>query len=293
VNSAATDIASLNEAIQRATYSGQPVNELADKRDVLVLKLADQVGATVRSGDGGVLNVIAGNVVLVSGTTSAVLSVTGPTSLDSVTATDRPKVVVTPGGTTLSLGGTAEGQLNALTKIIPDHRDVLDDVAATLVEQVNQVHRQGYDLAGQDNRDLLGPVSGPVTAKNIQVLITDPKQIASAQFPPDATGPSTDGAVAGQFAQLRLRANGADTVYRRAIVELGVRSAVSQRNLGIQSVVTANVDASRESVAGVNLDEEMSNMLQFQHAYSAAARMVTAIDEVLDVLINRTGIVGR
>jgi flagellar hook-associated protein 1 FlgK len=43
----------------------------------------------------------------------------------------------------------------------------------------------------------------------------------------------------------------------------------------------------------VNLDEEMTNMLSFQHAYNAAARMVSAIDEALDTLINRTGVVGR
>ena len=54
------------------------------------------------------------------------------------------------------------------------------------------------------------------------------------------------------------------------IVELGVQSAVSQRNLGIQGVISTQVDAARESVAGVNLDEEMTNMLSFQHAYSAA-----------------------
>ena len=60
----------------------------------------------------------------------------------------------------------------------------------------------------------------------------------------------------------------------------------------LSSVVSSQVDASRESVAGVNLDEEMTNMLQFQHAYSAAARLITTIDETLDVLINRTGRVG-
>ena len=86
---------------------------------------------------------------------------------------------------------------------------------------------------------------------------------------------------------------GTDAGYRKMIVELGVQSAVSQRNLGIQGVITTQVDAARESVSGVNLDEEMSNMLQFQHAYAAAGRMITAIDETLDVLINRTGIVGR
>ena len=45
------------------------------------------------------------------------------------------------------------------------------------------------------------------------------------------------------------------------IVELGVQSAVAQRNLDIQAVITTQVDAARESVAGVNLDEEMTNML--------------------------------
>jgi flagellar hook-associated protein 1 FlgK len=58
-------------------------------------------------------------------------------------------------------------------------------------------------------------------------------------------------------------------------------------------VVSGQVDAARESVSGVNLDEEMTNMMSFQHAYSAAARMVSAIDQALDTLISRTGIVGR
>jgi flagellar hook-associated protein 1 FlgK len=58
-------------------------------------------------------------------------------------------------------------------------------------------------------------------------------------------------------------------------------------------VIAGQVDASRESVSGVNIDEEMTNMLAFQHGYQAAGRLVTAIDEMLDTLINRTGLVGR
>jgi flagellar hook-associated protein 1 len=77
------------------------------------------------------------------------------------------------------------------------------------------------------------------------------------------------------------------------VVSLGVESAVAARDLQVQTVISTQVDAARESVSGVNLDEEMTNMLSFQHAYSAAARMVTAIDEALDTLINRTGVVGR
>jgi len=53
------------------------------------------------------------------------------------------------------------------------------------------------------------------------------------------------------------------------------------------------VSALSVGTAGVNIDEEMVNMVQFQHAYDAAARFMTSVDEILDTLINRTGIVGR
>ncbi|MGX5657212.1 flagellar basal body rod C-terminal domain-containing protein, partial [Geodermatophilus nigrescens] len=86
---------------------------------------------------------------------------------------------------------------------------------------------------------------------------------------------------------------GLDAAYRELVVALGVQSSVATRDLEVQQVVSAQVDAARESVSGVNLDEEMTNMLSFQHAYSAAARMVSAIDQALDTLINRTGLVGR
>jgi flagellar hook-associated protein 1 FlgK len=60
-----------------------------------------------------------------------------------------------------------------------------------------------------------------------------------------------------------------------------------------QEVMQSSVDTQRMSLSGVSLDEEMTNMIKYQHSYSAAARAVTAIDEMLDVLINKTGLVGR
>jgi flagellar hook-associated protein 1 FlgK len=124
------------------------------------------------------------------------------------------------------------------------------------------------------------------------VVMTRPEQIAAASLPPDAAGPSLDNGNADGIYQLRLDATGVDATYRSLITDLGVESAVAKRNVDIQGVISAQVDAAKDSVSGVNLDEEMTNMLQFQHAYSAAARMITAIDESLDQLINRTGRVG-
>jgi flagellar hook-associated protein FlgK len=291
VNAAAKSIAELNQAIQRATQSGLPANDLTDRRDVLVMKLADQVGATVRPAGDGVLDVIVGGMTIVAGSTPNAFAVTGTLDPDSV-ATDPLRVVTVSGGYTVRPGGTAGGQLHALNTIIPGYRAQLDGIAQGLATSMNAAHQAGFDLAGNPGVDLLGS-TGPVTASSIRVVLTDPRLVAASSVGPTGGVPALDNGNADAIAQLRRPTNSTDAVYREMLVQLGVQTAVSSRNLGIQQVITTQVDAARESVAGVNIDEEMTNMLSFQHAYAAAGRLITAIDQTLDVLINRTGIVGR
>ncbi len=293
VNAAAETIAQLNTAILRAGQSGLPANDLMDQRDVLAMKLADQVGATVRPRDGGVVDVVLGSITLVAGGASSKLAVAG--SIDPTDpAADPPRVVTATGSLTVAVGGTAGGQLHALNSVIPTYRAELDGIAVQLATALNGVHDDGFDLDGIRGGPLIGSTTATVTASSITVAITDPRKIAASSIGADdgSIPPNLDSGNADKLAQLGTGVGSPDTSYRRMIVELGVQSAVSQRNLGIQSAITGQVDAARESVAGVNLDEEMTNMLSFQHAYSAASRLVTAIDEMLDVLINRTGRVG-
>jgi flagellar hook-associated protein 1 FlgK len=292
VNASATSIADLNKAIQRANQSGLPANDLADQRDVLVMKLADQVGATVRHADDGVVDVLVGGMTLVSGSTAASLATAGTYTVDGVGA-DPARIVTGTGGYTVRAGGTAEGQLNSLNTIIPSYRNALDATAVSLANSLNTAHAGGYDLNGAAGTPLLGSSSGPITAASLTVMITDPKLVAASSVPPTAGVAALDHGNADAIAQLRQSTTGTDANYRKMIVELGVQAAVAGRNVDIQSVISTQVDAARESVAGVNIDEEMTNMLSFQHAYSAASRLVTAIDEMLDQLINRTGLVGR
>jgi flagellar hook-associated protein 1 FlgK len=100
---------------------------------------------------------------------------------------------------------------------------------------------------------------------------------------------STDYALA--VAQLR---NGAtvDQPYRAFVAQVGsnVREAIRQESNA--QVLTDAVENRRQSVSGVSLDEEMSNLVRFQRAYQASARAMSTLDEMLDVLINRTGRVG-
>jgi flagellar hook-associated protein 1 len=234
--------------------------------------------------------VVAG-ATLVSGSSTIALKAVGTT--DAATAAPgNPAFVTDPGGTRVDVGGEAAGRLMSLTVVLPDYQGQLDAVAQQLADQFNEAHEKGFDKSGAAGGTMFDDGAGGttgVTAANLRLAITDPDRLAASSIGGQAT---SDGSNAAAMSGLQSAPDGAAVGYRKLIVTLGVQASVASSNLQTQTVVSSQVDASRESVSGVNLDEEMTNMLQFQHAYSAAARMITAIDETLDVLINRTGRVG-
>jgi flagellar hook-associated protein 1 len=294
VNAAAKSIADLNQAIKRATQAGKSSNELQDKRDVLVLHLSESVGATSTPAGDGTLNVTVGGVTLVASNSALQLSLTGTS--DSTTLPSNPPVIKTsPGGTPVQVGGTAQGQLASLTTIIPGYQQQLTAIAQQLATQVNAGHQAGFDVNGVPGEPMFDDGSGnlpvtvsTITAGNINLRITDPLKVAAASVDPALIGGavSADSNNADAMYQQRLSDTGADTKYRKMIVAMGVETATAASNLGTQSVVSGQVDSYRDSVAGVSIDEEMTNMLQFQHAYSAAGQLVSTINSMLDDLMN-------
>ncbi|MCU1615818.1 MAG: flgK [Frankiales bacterium] len=298
VNSTAQSIADLNQSILRADQANLPSNELQDKRDALVLHLSDQIGATATRMDDGTLNVVVGGSAIVSGSNAIKLALAGANSATDAT-TDPPTIVTVPGNAAVRAGGTAAGHLATMSSIIPTYQSQLNGIAQQLADQVNAVHEKGYDLNGDPGTAMFDNGSGVttgITAANISLAITDPKKVAAAVLSPtDTGGPiSADHDIATKLYQLRLGlpqadgsyADGSDSIYRKMIVSLGVQSSSTANNLTTANVISTNVDASRESVSGVNLDEEMSNMLQFQHGYAAAGKVVATIQTMMDTLIN-------
>ena len=79
--------------------------------------------------------------------------------------------------------------------------------------------------------------------------------------------------------------------YRSLVTGFGVTVSSARQAAANQSVLTAQVDASRESLSGINIDEEMVNLLAAQRGYEGASRVLTTMDSMLDTLINRTGLV--
>jgi flagellar hook-associated protein 1 FlgK len=74
---------------------------------------------------------------------------------------------------------------------------------------------------------------------------------------------------------------------------MGVDSQSAKKDLKNSSILADSVEQNRQSVSAVSLDEEMTNMIKFQHAYNASARNITVVDEMLDKIINGMGVVGR
>lgn len=158
-------------------------------------------------------------------------------------------------------------------------------LAYQLATVVNAQHRQGVTLGGADGGDFFTYS----VADGISMVFTDPSQIAAAGQEQLLLG----GLNASTLADISSMANGPDNTFRTLIINLGVEAQTVNRRVDIQQDITDQIDSAREGESGVSIDEEMANMMQFQHTYAAASRLMTAIDEMLNRLINGTGLVGR
>jgi flagellar hook-associated protein 1 FlgK len=77
------------------------------------------------------------------------------------------------------------------------------------------------------------------------------------------------------------------------VVQLGVRTASATSRSTVAEASRASAASQQLAQTSVDVDEESTNMLAYQRAYEGSARVLTAIDQMLDTLINRTGLVGR
>jgi len=218
----------------------------------------------------------------------------------------------------LEARGPAENsQLGQDRNLVPGLMSTLNKLAKALILDTNAIHRQGYslnningadpdgiDFFNQSGLDLNDP--NLEWAKLIKVddrIIQDVKNIAAAgSRTRDDSGTAInfgDGANALQLAQIKQNRSGVlapvtiDDYWRSQVSSIGVLAQEAKRMVENQDTLLNQLEIRRQETAGVSLDEEMTNMIKFQHAYNAAARYITAIDEAIDVIVNRMGLTGR
>jgi flagellar hook-associated protein 1 FlgK len=235
-------------------------------------------------------------------------------------SSDDIEVSITSGellGLLEARGFAENSKLGQDRNLVPRLMDTLNQLAKAIVIDTNAIHRQGYslnningenpdgiDFFNQDGIDVNDP--NVEWAKQIRVddrIIADVKNIAAASSRTrDDSGTAInfgDGGNALKLAQLKQSLSGTlgpvtfDDYWRSQVSSIGVLAQEATRMVENQDTLLNQLELRRQATAGVSLDEEMTNMIKFQHAYNAAARYIAAIDEAIDVIINRMGITGR
>ena len=127
-------------------------------------------------------------------------------------------------------------------------------------------------------------------------IVSDPSQIASGLSDTGQQPAAGDNRAAAAIAQLRHRpvltgrSATFDDWFALSAADIGLKGEIAEQTSLSQELVMQDLEELRQAVSGVNLDEEFSEMIKFQHGYNAAARFVSTVNQMLEVIINRMGV---
>ncbi|MDQ2673412.1 MAG: hypothetical protein M3Y40_02030, partial [Chloroflexota bacterium] len=264
----AKDIAELNDTIRRYITGGDIPNDLLDRRDLLLDRLSEFGQVSVEEQPDGMFNV------------SFVDKVTAGATYDVVTGATATWAGP-PAGDAWSPGGRLGGLLEAARPggTLDEYLADLDTIATNLATVVNNAYPGNFFATG--------PGSPASSIRLEAALAGNPSLIVGG------TGAAGSNDVALAIAAIQSDpTSGVDPAYQAFVAKVGSHVREAMRQEGNAQVLTDAVENRRQSVSGVSLDEEMSNLVRFQRAYQASSRAMSTMDEMLDVLINRTGRVG-
>jgi flagellar hook-associated protein 1 FlgK len=274
VNSIGDKIAKLSTSIVNQKAVGNTSNDLLDQRDVLIDQLSKLGNISWTDQPSGAVDVTVGGGALVTGVTATTLVEADLTSLTS-------------------------GKLAALVELrdttLPGYLTSLNAVAKQLADKVNAQHALGYDIATGAAGAAFFTYTGGSEAATLAVsgaIAANPLLIATSDtLPGSATGRAGNSGNAIAIAGLRGDA-AIDVAYVRLVNKIGADSQESTRELDNASTLTSALENRRQSVSGVSLDEEMTNLIKFQRGFQASSRALNVMDDMLELLITRTGRAG-
>jgi flagellar hook-associated protein 1 FlgK len=283
-NATLNQVAALNDKIATVESMGNTANDYRDRRDTLLESLSGMADIRVVENSNGMITVTLGGRVLVERNTVTGLS-TESTSSGSVLTTyptwegDGTEILVN--------NGKIKGLMEMRDESIESQIDKLDEIALALVSQLNAVHSGGYGLNGSTGINFFD--SDTTGAADIALdgnILADVAMIAAS-----ADGSTGDGTVAQQISEIgesQVMSGNTLTIndyFASMMGSLGVAARESEFMSENQSLVVQQLLNQRSSVSGVSLDEEMTNLIRYQHAYEAAAQLVSVVDEMMQTLI--------
>lgn len=287
INATLSEIAQLNKSIGRAGASTGP-GDLLDRRDQLIYELGEKIGARVDLREDGQATVFIGDQAVVTLGEARNVRI-------AEDATGSAQVYVNAGTglvrVTESVSGEVGGRLEARTRIA-SWLSELDALASTFADAFNAQHAAGFDASGASGGAFFSydPSAAAASLAVDAALAADPRLMA-------VSGAST--ASAGDDSNLRAlldtetlaiygptgTEDGA-TVISMLVADVGMAVQSASSSAEASSAQLADLEAMRESVAGVDTDEEAIKLVEYQAAYRAAARVVQAGDQLLQTLMS-------
>ncbi len=281
-NTLVDQIAALSQRIIEVEVS-QPANELRDQRSVLVQKLSEIVDVHELESHGNYQLTIGGNRPLVYNGTATHLTT-------AKNASGLTEIMLGVNDITSEIGGgRLGGRLELRDQNIPQYLGALDQLAFELTQNVNAIHSTAYDLNGNMGNNFFTPltgVAGAAQAIAVDPLVAgDPRNLAASDT---ANGTGNGAAITLGNLQNASVFSGGTVIdqYRAFIYNVGTDSANADDGTRQHEAYLTQLENRRQEVSGVSIDEETVKILQFQRSFEASARVVKAVDDLLQVTLS-------
>jgi flagellar hook-associated protein 1 FlgK len=274
LNDALKSLHDVNGALAPSAANGSARASLEDQRDQLIGFIAGKIDVQVTIGSDGRASLAAG-----SNASLSLLSGSGPSLVSLVPAADgRLSLQVSTNGTIVPLpaaGGTLAGLVD-VASTVADRRGALDGLAADFTATVNNWSAAGKDANGNAGTNLLSATGGAV---GMQALVSDPDLVPAA----DSAGTPNGNLLA--LDALRTSSNVEDRWSALVSANAQMLSSAKAESSAASQWRDTSL-AALDEVTGVDLDTEAAEMLRYQQAYSASARIIQVARESLQALFD-------
>jgi flagellar hook-associated protein 1 FlgK len=282
VNSLTTTIATLNAQITSLSPNAD-AGTLEDQRQLAITQLSQLVGLDqISTENNGITLTTSGGAVLVSGSQSFAVSTAQVAGTTHILAGVGGQDV-----TSNLTGGDLGGVLQARDQQLPTYQNALDSLAYGIGTQVNQQNALGVDASGNPGAVLFSlPPTQSGAAAQIQVATTNPNAVAAAAPGEGSAGNANATALADLSSANVAGGQTASGFLASFLGQIGSDISAATTNNSAQQATLTQLTTQRDSLSGVSLDEEASNLTQYQRAYQAAAQVFNIANSVIASALN-------
>jgi len=286
INEKVHEIKDLNTMIIETTGNTGDKNDLLDKRTQALKELGALINITQFENANGTVNVYLSNgEPLLQGTLKQTLSIR--TNADGQSDIYSSYISEETVNSTLT-GGKLGALIELQGGIIPEYINYIETFTESLADRVNELHRDGFDAYNNTGLDFFEIPDAENSAGTIRVntaIAADVNRIAAST---SVTGYGENASLIAAIQNELLMNNQTSSLgsfLAATVGQIGQQVSMAKTNSDRQTVIANHLDNQRESVSGVSIDEEMIRLIKYQMGYSAAGKLVSVVDEMLDTLM--------